>query len=147
MLRGAGRVRLLREHMSTLMVSLELGRSLLGALLQVARVDGVVCEEEADELNRLADELVGGINAQDLFFDEVSPWDLAAAIERHAAPGPYRSAPTSDPQEIAQAFLAAAERLAAADGSISDGEAQLIQTYAEALAGGGVLGERLSPSA
>jgi tellurite resistance protein len=63
----------------------------------------------------------------------VNPDSFAAAV-RASAGSPYRGASVSSPAEIAQAFAAAARRVARADGSHSSAEGQVAQRFLDALA-------------
>lgn len=119
--------------MDTLRLDEPLAHALACALLTVARADGVVNEDEMGALRAI----LGGVVPLDdeaLFFSDVGPVELRGAIDRALSAGdPYRTSALSARAEIVGAFLAAARRVAIADGDAGADELGLIAEFARAL--------------
>ena len=119
--------------MKTLRLDEDLARALAGALLTIARTDGRVNDVETAVLRSILEGIVV-LDEEALFFSDVQPHDLRGAVDRALAAGdPYRQSALSSRAEIAGAFLAAARRVAACDGTVSEAESKLIAHFAQAL--------------
>ncbi len=120
--------------MSSLLLTEELAQALFGAFLTVCRADGDVNTEEMNELNRVAEELLGrgAVNPEQLLFSDVTPEKLAAAVVAQAA-APYRETATSSASLIGARFVQLAIRCALADGDVNQAEAAAIYRFAARL--------------
>ncbi len=119
--------------MHALVLSDELAQAFVGALYAVCRADGEVCEAEVDALRAIAAELgIAALDDQTLFFSDVTPGALADAA-RGGDGGPFRAAAVSPPSAIRAAFVAAAERVARADGDYNEVEVRAVDHFARAL--------------
>lgn len=119
--------------MSSLLLTEELAQALFGAILTVCRADGDVNTEEMNELNRVAEELMGrgAVNPESLLFSDVTPEKLAAAL--HSAEDPYRGAATMPAASFGARFVQLAIRCALADGDVNEAEASAIYRFAARL--------------
>jgi tellurite resistance protein len=118
-----------------LILTEDLARAYVGALLTVCRADGDVNSEELEALRRIAGELtpswvLDGPELEGLLFSQVTPALLAAAV---GARGPFRDAGASDPARIRDGFLEAALRLARCDGSLNQEEVRTLRAFAKVL--------------
>jgi tellurite resistance protein len=118
--------------MKRLFVTADLGNLFLGGLLSVARADGIVRPEEMESLRSTALDLGLTMPAEEdlLLAAEVTADVLAAAVT--AGAGAYRAGGSS-PDEIAQAFLDAALRVAVADHELVIEEVAVLRELAAAI--------------
>lgn len=123
--------------MSDLVLTEDLAKAFLEALLAVARVDGAINPSESRVLRDIASEIgsAGGftLDFEELLLTQRSPDGFARAVEAARAGGPFRSGSVSSPPEIAEAFVAAGRRVAEADGEVESRETRAIDHYARAL--------------
>jgi uncharacterized tellurite resistance protein B-like protein len=124
----------LAAGVSSLLLTEELAQALFGAFLTVCRADGDVNTEEMNELNRVAEELMGrgAVNPEELLFSDVTPEQLAAVVVGHAA-SPYRETAISSTSLIGARFVQLAIRVALADGDVNQAEAAAIYRFAARL--------------
>jgi tellurite resistance protein len=121
--------------MAALILTDDLARALVGALLAVGRADGALEPAEIGVLRSSARALAPGLEVDDewLLGTEISPLDLAAAVA--AGAGAFRSAGTSTRQEIAAVFIELALEVARADGSPTELELAVVRSFVEHLGG------------
>jgi len=119
--------------MVPLILTDDLARALVGALLAVGRADGALEPAEIGALRSSARWLAPSLELDDewLLGTEVSPLDLAAAVA--AGAGAFRSAGTSTRQEIAEVFVELALEIARADGGPTEIEIAVVRVFAEHL--------------
>jgi tellurite resistance protein len=112
----------------------ELAQLFLGALLTVARADGIVNPLEVEMIQQIAGELGVQFDVEALLSASVHRRAFAAAARRATGTtDPYRGPTNSDAAQIAEAWIAAAQRVAGADGVVSDEEASTIASFAKEL--------------
>ncbi len=118
----------------TLRLTEDLAHAFLGGLLAVCRADGDVTGPEFEALRAEAQALLSTPFTERLLFLHVTPRSLAEAIHRQTrAVDPFRRTDTSSPDAIGNAFVAAAVRVATADGALTESEARLIRAFANTL--------------
>jgi uncharacterized tellurite resistance protein B-like protein len=132
---------------SSLLLTEELAQALFGAFLTVCRADGDVNTEEMNELNRVAEELLGrgAVNPEELLFSDVTP-DKLAAVVLGASSAPYRETATSSALLIGERFVQLAVRVALADGDVNQAEASAIYRFAARLGLDAVELEQVEPA-
>jgi hypothetical protein len=127
--------------MPPLLLTPEMQRAFIGALLMVCRVGGRVTPAELEGLRKVAHDIAPDLPIDDewLLWSEVGPEDFAALVVQGNDAGAYRSSAISDPEKVAAAFVQAALRLGAADG-LRTAEIVTIRKFGAAL---GLSGERM----
>lgn len=122
--------------MAELVLTDELARAYLGALLAVARVDGVINTAESQVLREIADPVTAGldIDFEDILMSQVTPSTVARTVTA-ARSAPYRDGAGTPLAEIATAFASAARRVAEADGEVNDNETRAIHNFVQAFSG------------
>lgn len=133
--------------MGTLLLTDDLARVLMGALVTVGRIDGDLEPSEIGAMRSCAQSIAPSLAIDDewLLLSEVTPQDLAAAVA--AGEGAFRSAGTSTRAEIAQSFVQIAIELCASDGSPNDLEVAIVRAFAEHLGAAQSLLDRLDAMA
>jgi tellurite resistance protein len=122
--------------MSKLVLDDTMARAYLGALLAVARVDGVVNPAESRVLRDIAEPIASavGIEFEDILMSQVTPASVERAVSSSRT-APYRDGSRSPLPEIGAAFADAARRVAEADGEINDNETRAIHNFVQAFGG------------
>jgi tellurite resistance protein len=133
--------------MGTLLLTDDLARVLIGALVTVGRIDGDLEPSEIGAMRTCAQTLAPTLAFDDewLLMTEVTPQDLAAAVV--AGEGAFRSAGTSTRAEIAESFVQIAIELCAADGSPNELELGIVRSFAEHLGAAQAILDRLDAMA
>ena len=123
--------------MHRLVLTEDLSRALVGALLAVGRADGELGPGEIEALRASSEALAPDLVVDDewLLGTQITPEDLAAAVV--AGSGAFRTAASSSRQEIAEVFVDLALGIADADGFTGEVEAIAIRTFAEVLGASG----------
>lgn len=116
--------------MAALILTDDLARALVGALLAVGRADGELDPSEIGALRESVSRLAPQLQVDDewLLGTEISPTDLAVAVA--AGEGAFRSAGTSAREEIAEVFVRLALDVAGADGGPTTFEVTLVREFA-----------------
>jgi len=117
--------------MATIELDEDLAYSFIGALLNVARLDGAISLKESEALRTIAGEITtaGDFDFEFALTQSLSVADFAAKL-RESADGPFRGAGSSvNPKTVAEAFVDAARRVAEADDGPQAGEERLIRDF------------------
>jgi tellurite resistance protein len=121
--------------MSRVVLNQELADEFAAALLAVIRADHEITSEEGRAVQEVVAGLVEGatVDFADAMLVRSSPESFAAAVQASTG-SPYRGTSVSPAAEIAEAFAAAARRVAGADGNFSAAEGRVVESYLAALA-------------
>jgi hypothetical protein len=120
----------LEQHIMTAMtLDEETARVYLGAILAICRADGDVTTEEMGELRRIAKRLGVELEMEDLFFDHVTPVELARAL---GPSSPFRGA-GGDLAELVKTFMTDATDAASGEHELAPTESAAIKRFAAAL--------------
>jgi tellurite resistance protein len=115
--------------MSGMTLDEETARVYLGALLAVCRADGDVTAQEMGALRKIATRLGVELEMEALFFDHISPAELAVALGPES---PFRGA-GGDAAALAKSFVEDARAAASGEDELAPTENAAIKRFAAAL--------------